>query len=72
VADAPWVIELEQGFSITGMYWGDGVGEAGTFHDVALAPIDAHKLWTWAGPEIPEGWSSVYGGDESAIVFVRP
>jgi len=71
VADAPWVLECE-GFSLTGMYWSDGVGEAQSFHDVALAPIDAHRLFTWAGAELPEGWQGVYGEDEAAMVFVRP
>src|SRR5262249_30975532 len=34
VADVPWVMEFEPGFAITGMYWGDGVGEAQGFHDI--------------------------------------
>jgi hypothetical protein len=72
VTDAPWVLELEQGFALNGMYWSDGVGEAQTFHNIALAPIDAHRLWTWAGSEMPEGWSSVYGEADAPIVFVRP
>lgn len=77
VADAPWVMELEQGFALTGMYWSDGQGEAQTFHDVALAPIDAHRIWGWAGPELPEGWQVVYDVEseqhEAACwVFVRP
>ncbi len=74
IADAPWVLQLD-GFSLTGMYWSDGVGEAQTFHDVALAPIDAHRLFAWAGPEggeVPEGWEGVYGEAEAAMVFVRP
>jgi hypothetical protein len=65
------VLELD-GFSLTGMYWSDGVGEAQSFHDVALAPIDAHRLFTWAGAELPEGWQGVYGEDEAPMVFVRP
>jgi hypothetical protein len=76
VADAPWVMELEQGFALTGMYWSDGQGEAQTFHDVAMAPIDAHRIWTWAGPELPEGWHAVYDEavehEPACWVFVRP
>jgi hypothetical protein len=72
VADAPWVMEFEPGHALAGMYWGDGVGEASTFHAVALAPIDAHRIWSWADPPLPEGWNAVYGGEESTIVFVRP
>jgi hypothetical protein len=72
VADAPWVMEFEQGAALTGMFWGDGVGEAQTFHDVAMTPIDARRIWGWADPQIPEGWHAIYGGEESTIVFVRP
>jgi hypothetical protein len=81
VADAPWVMDAEatgaevpavKTFSFFGAFWGDVVGEASTFHDVALAPIDARRLWTWAGAELPEGWQSVYGADDGAYVFVRP
>jgi hypothetical protein len=85
VTSAPWVLELEGGFSLAGMYWGDGVGEAGSYHDIALAPIDAHRLWAWADAELPlpEGWQAVYeqggGGhamagqpEGSVMVSVRP
>jgi hypothetical protein len=72
VADAPWVMEFEPGHALTGMYWGDGVGEAQTFHAVAMTPIDARRVWGWADPQLPEGWHSVTGGDDSTIVFVRP
>jgi hypothetical protein len=82
VADAPWVLDVEaagdeaqavKGFSLVGAYWADVAGDATTFHDVALDPIDAHRLWTWAGGELPEGWQGVYGQpDESTYVFVRP
>jgi hypothetical protein len=55
-----------------GAYWADLAGEATTFHDVALAPIDAHRIWTWAGAEPPEGWNGAYGVEEGALVSVRP
>jgi hypothetical protein len=81
VIDVPWVLELEasgadapavKNFSMFGNYWSDLVGEATTFHDVALTPIDAHRLWAWAGAELPDGWNGAYGVEEGAYVFVRP
>ncbi len=72
VADAPWVLDLDGGFALTGAFWGDGMGEAGTFHNVELAPIDAHRLWAWAGGELPDGWQGVEGEDEGVMVSVRP
>lgn len=70
--DVPWVMELESGGALMGMYWGDGLGEAQTFHNVALSPVDAHRLFGWAEPQIPEGWLGVEGGDDGTIVHVRP
>lgn len=74
VTDTPWVMEFEPGFALTGMYWGDGVGEAQGFHDIGLTPLDAHRLWTWADPQLPEGWHSVYEtiGGGTTFVYVRP
>ena len=73
VADAPWVMEFEPGHAITGAYWTDAVGEARSFHNVVLTPIDARRLWTWAEPELPEGWHAVVSAEgEGTIVNVRP
>lgn len=72
VAEAPWALALDGGFAITGTYWTE-VGEAHGFHDIALAPIDARRLWLWADPQLPEGWHGTYDQDETGtIVFVRP
>jgi hypothetical protein len=73
VADAPWVMEFEPGFSITGMYWSDAVGEPRTFHDVALTPVDARRIFAWTDPALPEGWHAVSAAEgEGTIVNVRP
>jgi hypothetical protein len=81
VGDAPWALETDGGFSLIGAYWGDGVGEAQTYHDVLLTPVDAHRLWLWAGSgtdhtgEIPEGWhgaTPLVADESAAMLFVRP
>lgn len=72
VGDAPWVLSLEGDFAITGTYWSE-VGEAQGFHNITLSPIDARRLWTWADPQLPEGWHAAYDQTETGtIVFVRP
>ena len=74
--DAPWVLDVADGFAITGNYWSDPLGEPHGFHDVAVGPIDARRLFQWAAPELPEGWSAVQASaDEpsgTTIVYVRP
>jgi hypothetical protein len=73
VADAPWVMEFSPGFALTGAYWYDLAGEAYSFHNIALAPIDAHWLYLWADPQVPEGWHAAHSApDEGTFVFVRP
>ncbi|WP_437728834.1 L,D-transpeptidase [Sorangium sp. So ce861] len=73
VADAPWVMDFAPGHAITGMYWGAGVGEAQGFHDVALTPVDARRIFLWAEPELPDGWHAVHSnGEEGTLVHVRP
>ncbi|WP_437291594.1 L,D-transpeptidase family protein [Sorangium sp. So ce406] len=73
VADAPWVIDFAPGHAMTGMYWSAGVGEAQGFHDIAMTPIDARRLFLWTEPQVPEGWHAVYSGnDEGTLVHVRP
>jgi L,D-transpeptidase-like protein len=73
VTDAPWMMEFEPGYSFMGSYWGDGIGEAQTFHNVALSPVDARRIWHWAEPALPEGWHGVTSAmGEGTIVLVRP
>jgi hypothetical protein len=74
VPEAPWVMEFHEGFSLTGCYWHDRFGEARSYHDVALAPIDAHWIWKWTEPEVPEGWHSVRipeDAENNTIVYVH-
>jgi hypothetical protein len=74
LADVPWRMELEDGLSLGGLVWADGVGEAHGFHDVSLTPIDAHRIFAWADPPLPEGWHSAAAAspEESTIVSIRP
>lgn len=71
IADAPWVLALDGDLAITGSYWSE-VGEAQGYHNIALSPIDARRIWMWADPQVPEGWHAAYGeADAGTIVFIR-
>ena len=59
LTEVPWVAEFAEGVALTGSYWLTDFGEAQSYHNVAMAPVDAHWLWTWADPQVPEGWHSV-------------
>ncbi|NUP13655.1 MAG: L,D-transpeptidase [Polyangiaceae bacterium] len=72
VLDAPYAIEFAPGFAITGTYWSDPVGEARSFHNVALTPIDARRVFAWAGADVPDGFRwFVPREDEAITVHVR-
>jgi hypothetical protein len=72
VESAPWVMEFSEGFSLVGCYWHNRFGESVGHHDVAVSPIDAHQLFAWTSPEVPEGWHAVeIGEDEGTIVYVH-
>jgi hypothetical protein len=73
LTEVPWVAEFAEGFSLTGSYWLGDFGEAQGYHNVAMAPIDAHFVWTWSDPQVPEGWHSVNidDGGPNTIVYVH-
>ncbi|MEZ4440813.1 MAG: L,D-transpeptidase [Polyangiaceae bacterium] len=74
LGEAPWVLDFAEGFALAGCYWHERFGEARSFHDVALSPIDAHWLWAWAAPEVPEGWHSVAipeDAEDNTIVYIH-
>jgi hypothetical protein len=74
IDDAPWVLEFAEGFSLTGCYWRGTFGEARSYHNVAVAPLDAFWLWHWSAPAIPDGWHSVTIPEtieENTIVYVH-
>ncbi|MBI4705010.1 MAG: L,D-transpeptidase [Deltaproteobacteria bacterium] len=74
VFEAPWALDFADGFSITGSYWRSRFGEAQGYHNVSLAPIDAHWLWTWTELQLPEGWHGVVvdeQGAETTIVYTH-
>lgn len=72
--DAPWVMSFADGFALTGCTWHNRFGEALGHHDVALSPVDAHFLWKWSSPAVPEGWNSVKlasDSEDGTIVYVH-
>lgn len=72
VEAAPWLMEFADGFSLVGCYWHNRFGESVGYHDVALSPVDAHQLFAWTEPDVPEGWHSVeIAEEEGTIVYVH-
>ncbi len=57
--DVPYVQYFEAGYALHAAYWHDVFGKARSHGCVNLAPIDAHRLFYWTDPPVPEGWHGV-------------
>jgi hypothetical protein len=71
VADVPWTMYYDRDFALHTSYWHDGFGSPRSHGCVNLAPRDARLLFQWSSPDVPPGWSSVYGDAENPGTLVR-
>lgn len=55
----PWVMFFHKGYGLHGAYWHNSFGKVRSQGCVNLAPRDAQRLFHWAGPRLPPGWSAV-------------
>lgn len=72
--DVPWVMELSSGQKLLGAYWTNRFGIEHGPGNVMVSPADARWLWSWATPELPEGWHGAFGtakDEQKTFVLVR-
>ncbi|MBI5532789.1 MAG: L,D-transpeptidase [Deltaproteobacteria bacterium] len=71
--DVPWVQYFKNAYAIHGAYWHDVFGTPRSHGCVNLSPIDAHRVFFWTEPNLPQGWHGVYskGADDGTVVNVR-
>jgi hypothetical protein len=73
--DVPWVQYFESGYALHAAYWHDDFGKPRSHGCVNMSPIDAHWLYMWTTPLLPEGWHAVYASQrtgEGTIVHIHP
>lgn len=73
--DVPWVQYFEAGYALHAAYWHDDFGKPRSHGCVNISPIDAHWLFLWTTPGLPEGWHAVYSSErtgEGTIVHIHP
>ena len=71
VADVPWTMYYDHRYALHGSYWHDGFGGERSHGCINLAPRDARALYHWSSPDVPPGWTAVYGGLQSPGSLVR-
>jgi lipoprotein-anchoring transpeptidase ErfK/SrfK len=70
--DVPWVQYFKGAYALHGAYWHDVFGTPRSHGCVNLAPIDAHRVFMWTEPSVPQGWHGVYSPpQEGTLVQVR-
>jgi hypothetical protein len=54
----PWVMYFDHGYGLHGTFWHRRFGERHSHGCVNLAPLDAERLFGWASPKLPPGWTA--------------
>ncbi|NUQ78286.1 MAG: L,D-transpeptidase family protein [Polyangiaceae bacterium] len=62
--DVPYIQYFESGYALHAAYWHDVFGTPRSHGCVNLSPVDAHRLFLWTDPPIPDGWHAINTGEE--------
>jgi len=69
----PWVMYFEKGYGLHGTFWHRAFGRVQSHGCVNLSPADAERLFDFASPRLPSGWTAalptVY--EQGSLVRVR-
>jgi hypothetical protein len=69
----PWVMYFDKGYGLHGTFWHRAFGRVQSHGCVNLSPRDAERLFHWASPRLPSGWTAalptVY--ERGSLVRVR-
>jgi hypothetical protein len=71
VADVPWTMYYDGNYALHSSYWHDGFGGPRSHGCINLSVGDARMLYHWSSPDVPPGWTSVYGSAEHPGSLVR-
>ncbi len=71
VADVPWTMFYDGHYALHTSYWHNGFGGPRSHGCINLAPRDARLLYQWSSPDVPPGWTSVYGTEAHPGSLVR-
>ena len=69
----PWPMYFNRGFAFHSTYWHNNFGTPRSHGCVNLSPSDAARMYRFVGPEMPAGWTVVYGHESQpgTVVQVR-
>jgi hypothetical protein len=71
IEDVPWVMFFHNGVGLHGAFWHRSFGHVRSHGCVNLTPLDAERLFRWAGPHLPAGWTAALPTDYDPGTLVR-
>lgn len=63
IEDVPWIMYFDGSTALHGAFWHSRFGHERSHGCVNMTPYDAHSLFGWVGPKLPEGWHGVRATD---------
>ncbi len=67
----PWVLYFHKGYGLHGAFWHHAFGRVQSHGCVNLTPLDAERLFDFASPRLPDGWSAAFPTDYEPGTIVR-
>jgi hypothetical protein len=71
IQSVPWVMFFDRGYGLHGAFWHRAFGRVQSHGCVNLTPSDAERLFAFASPRLPAGWSAVFPTDYERGTIVR-
>jgi hypothetical protein len=66
IEDVPWIMYFDGSAALHGAFWHSRFGHERSHGCVNMTPHDAHELFGWVGPKLPEGWHGVHATDANS------
>jgi hypothetical protein len=63
IEDVPWIMYFDGSTALHGAFWHSRFGHERSHGCVNMTPHDAHELFGWVGPRLPDGWHGVRATD---------
>jgi hypothetical protein len=63
IEDVPWIMYFDGSTALHGAFWHSRFGHERSHGCVNMTPHDAHELFGWVGPKLPDGWHGVRASD---------
>ncbi len=63
IEDVPWIMYFDGSTALHGAFWHSRFGHERSHGCVNMTPHDAHELFGWVGPRLPDQWHGVHATD---------